>query len=507
MYFIMPKLKEGLYALYLRRSRADVEQEALGQYETLAKHEEELTAFAKRNGYVLDEPYYKELVSGERISARTEFQKLMEKVSQGVYRGILVHDISRLGRGSAMEYGWVLFTLTNNNVLIVTPSKVYDPSNEDDARYLNMEMFISNMELGNIKHRLVSGTINSVKRGCFVKSTPAYGYDRYRRPDRQWTLKPNNEAPIVKLIFDRAANLQTFGSTATYLNESGIRTRNGGTWSASRIRAIITNPVYKGYIRYGYYKRKLSSENGIHTHYKWILNDDCLIVKGLHEPIVSEEIWSKANECVDSVPVNKNRKICNPLAGLLVCKKCGRAMRRYKNKVKSNGHIIEHYRHAQFVDCHMRGARMSLVIDVLCDALKAVAKDMDVVINNNEYSASEVERESLEAQLVKEEGRLDRLIELYFNEAITLDEFKERRRKSEELTAQIENRLKELGELRKSPSEIRTSVYKAIDMIRDNSVDPSAKNQFLKSFIKKIEYENCTQKINKPDIRLTIYLK
>ena len=150
---------------------------------------------------------------------------------------------------------------------------------------------------------------------------------------------------------------------------------------------------------------------------------------------------------------------------------------------------------------------MSLVIDVLCDALKAVAKDMDVVINNNEYSASEVERESLEAQLVKEEGRLDRLIELYFNEAITLDEFKERRRKSEELTAQIENRLKELGEPRKSPSEIRTSVYKAIDMIRDNSVDPAAKNQFLKSFIKKIEYENCTQKVNKPDIRLTIYLK
>ena len=123
----MSKLKEGLYALYLRRSRADVEQEALGQYETLAKHEEELTAFAKRNGYVLDEPYYRELVSGERISARKEFQKLMQKVSQGVYRGILVHDISRLGRGSAMEYGWVLFTLTSNQVLIITPTKVYDP--------------------------------------------------------------------------------------------------------------------------------------------------------------------------------------------------------------------------------------------------------------------------------------------------------------------------------------------------------------------------------------------
>ena len=504
----MPKLKEGLYALYLRRSRADMEQEALGQFETLAKHEEELTAFAKRNGYVLDEPYYKELVSGERISARKEFQKLMQKVSQGVYRGILVHDISRLGRGSAMEYGWVLFTLTANNVLIITPTKVYDPCNEDDARYLNMEMFISNMELGNIKHRLVSGTINSVKRGCFVKSRPAYGYDRYRRPDRQWTLIPNDEAPIVKLIFERTASLCSLGSTATYLNESGIRTRSGGMWCTSRIKAIISNPVYKGYIRYGYYRRKLISNDGVHTKYKWQINDDYLLVEGLHDPIVSEETWNRANEFTSrNVPVNKDRNLKNPLAGLLVCKKCGRSMRRYKNKVRSNGHIIEHYRHAPFVDCKMRGARMSLVLDVLCDALESVAKDLEVVIESGSYDLLEDERETIERQIIKEENRLDKLMELYFNEAITLDEFKERRRKSEELTDQLNKRLKELGKPKKSPGEIQTSIHKAIEMLRDDSVDAEAKNQFLKSFIEKIEYENYTEKQTEPDIRLTIYLK
>lgn len=509
MYFIMPKLKEGLYALYLRRSRADVEQEALGQYETLAKHEEELTAFAKRNGYVLDEPYYKELVSGERISARKEFQKLMHKVSQGVYRGILVHDISRLGRGSAMEYGWVLFTLTSNNVLIITPTKVYDPSNEDDARYLNMEMFISNMELGNIKHRLVSGTINSVKRGCFVKPTPAFGYDRHRRSDRQWSLRPNdNEAPIVRMVFDRVIAMQSLGSIATHLNDSGIRTRSGAYWQTSRIKSIITNPVYKGYIRYGYYKHKLISDDGIHTRTLWQTNDDCLIVKGLHEPIVSEEMWSMANEVINkSAPVNKDRTIKNPLAGLLVCKKCGRPMRRYKNKVRSNGNLIEHYRHAPFVDCKARGARMSLVLDVLCDALEAVAKDLEVVIESGSYDSTEDERKTIERQIVKEENKLDKLMELYFNEAITLDEFKERRRASEELTDQLTKRLKELGQPRKSPEEIRTSIHEAIEMIRDENVDPLLKNQFLKSFIKKIEYENYTEKISRPDIHLTIYLK
>ena len=75
------------------------------------------------------------------------------------------------------------------------------------------------------------------------------------------------------------------------------------------------------------------------------------------------------------------------------------------------------------------------------------------------------------------------------------------------MTEQLTKRLKELGQPRKSPEEIRTSIHEAIEMIRDENVDPLLKNQFLKSFIKKIEYENYTEKISRPDIRLTIYLK
>ena len=76
----MPKAKPGLYALYLRKSRADIDKERLGEFETLAKHEQELTALAKRDGYALDVPYYKELVSGERIADRHEFQKMMQSI-------------------------------------------------------------------------------------------------------------------------------------------------------------------------------------------------------------------------------------------------------------------------------------------------------------------------------------------------------------------------------------------------------------------------------------------
>ena len=150
---------------------------------------------------------------------------------------------------------------------------------------------------------------------------------------------------------------------------------------------------------------------------------------------------------------------------------------------------------------------MSLVLEVLCDALEVVAKDLEVVIESGSYDSAEDERKTIASQIIKEENRLDKLMELYFNEAITLDEFKERRRKSEELTKQLTKRLEELGKPRKSPTEIHTSVHEAIEMIRDDQIDPGVKNQFLKSFVEKIEYENFTEKINKPDIRLTVYLR
>ena len=52
------------YAIYLRKSRADAEMEALGEMETLARHEKILTELAKRQELPIGR-VYKEIVSGE----------------------------------------------------------------------------------------------------------------------------------------------------------------------------------------------------------------------------------------------------------------------------------------------------------------------------------------------------------------------------------------------------------------------------------------------------------
>jgi len=80
------------YCIYLRKSRADVESEQRGETETLARHEAALLELAKRQKLDVAE-IYREVVSGDTISARPVMQNLLDEVGQGVWNGVLVMEM------------------------------------------------------------------------------------------------------------------------------------------------------------------------------------------------------------------------------------------------------------------------------------------------------------------------------------------------------------------------------------------------------------------------------
>ena len=124
-------MKNGNYAMYLRKSRADREAEARGEMETLARHEKLLFETAKRMQITVS-AVYKEIVSGETISARPVMQKLLAEIEQGIWDGVLVVEVERLARGDTIDQGIVSQAFKLSDTKIITPVKVYDPNNEFD---------------------------------------------------------------------------------------------------------------------------------------------------------------------------------------------------------------------------------------------------------------------------------------------------------------------------------------------------------------------------------------
>ena len=125
--------EQDQYAMYLRKSRADIEMEALGEGETLAKHKTMLMNLAAKHDIHPDQiTIYQEIVSGESIQDRPEVQRLLHDVYDNKYKGVLVVEVERLARGNTKDQGEVAEAFQMTDTKIITPVKVYDPQNEFD---------------------------------------------------------------------------------------------------------------------------------------------------------------------------------------------------------------------------------------------------------------------------------------------------------------------------------------------------------------------------------------
>src|SRR5690606_709277 len=134
------RLPEGEYTVYLRKSRKDIEEESRTGVDTLQAHRRTLYELARQYKISITEEYA-EVVSGERISARPQMQRLLEDVDAGRRKGVLVMEVERLARGDTLDQGIVAQTFKYSGTLIITPTKIYDPNDPNDEEYFECGLF------------------------------------------------------------------------------------------------------------------------------------------------------------------------------------------------------------------------------------------------------------------------------------------------------------------------------------------------------------------------------
>lgn len=283
--------------LYLRKSRADREAEARGEGETLARHERILLDLAKSRGYNVG-AIYKEIVSGETISARPVMQQVLHEVEAGMWDGVLVVEVERLARGDTIDQGTVSRAFQYSDTKIITPSKTYDPNNEFDEEYFEFGLFMSRREYKTIKRRLNAGRISSVKEGKYCGNKPPYGYERVKLSgEKGYTLQPiPAQADIVRMIFSwysgADGNQIGVAKIVRKLNDMGVKSALGKDWTPVSVQSILVNPVYTGMIRWNGRKTVKSIQNGAVIRSRPRAKaDDVLLFPGRHPAIISKDMY------------------------------------------------------------------------------------------------------------------------------------------------------------------------------------------------------------------------
>ena len=480
--------------MYLRKSRQDDPNETVE--EVLAKHEAQLQDWAEKNlGHRIPEEYiFREIVSGERISDRRELQKVLRLIESNEVAGIICKDAPRLSRGDLLDCGTLITTLQFTSTLVATPMMVYNIEDKMERRFFQDELLRGSSYLDYVKEVLATGReIAVTKRGAFIGSTAPYGYKKVKI-GKLCTLEPHEtEADVVRMMYDLYLNHDmTFHSIGRKLDSMGIKPRTGICWRDTSIRQIISNHHYDGKAVYGKRKTKTVIEDGKQVRKRKRLTDpeQFTVVDGAHPALVDHETFVKANEKRTNNPrVIKDLKVSNPLAGVLVCAKCGHAMRRAPYT-----HADDRYSCTYHQKSCMKSIKVKDVMEAVITSLEqAELPNLKAKFSTNQGDSAAIQQKILDGlmkQMAEYREQEETQYELLETKKYTPELFEKRNAALREKMKQCEIQIEETRRTMPKPVDYADRIIAledAIRALRDTTLDPEEQNRFLKKIVEKIE--------------------
>ena len=427
--------------------------------------------------------------------------ELLEEVKNKKYDAVLVMDLDRLGRGNMQDQGLILDTFKQSKTKIITPRKIYNLDDEFDEEYSEFEAFMARKELKLINRRLQRGRAKSIEEGKYISPDAPYGYEfKYDDKGKKYLAINDDQAAAVRLIFDMY--LQNNGATkiANKLNSLGYETNNHIEFKAKAVRDILSNITYCGYVKWKTIDRK--------NHSRPRPNNEQIITKGKHEPIIDEFTFNRVQEIRKSKYISPTKtKVSNPLAGIVVCKKCGHNL---IQKI-SRGKIYLNCRH-----CNNKSSSLKYVEDAIIESLEGWLNKYKVKIelkdDTSDIDKLKFEVKKLQRELNETEKQKSKLFDFLERGIYDDNTFLER---STILSSRIDDLKNRIAECNlsiityKDNLQAKKQIIPTLEKVLQNysnSNDAKEQNLLLKSVLDKVLYEKAKD-AKKDEFNLEVHPK
>ena len=370
---------------------------------------EQIRKFAAENELDLGEEYSDFHSGWRKADARPQFQRLMSDAAQQRFDVVLVYHTSRFARNQveARRYKQLLRDRLGIRVVSVTQPMGEDPT--DPSAFLAEsihEMFDEYYSVS-LSFWTRTGLREKARQGHLLGQLP-WGY--VRDPDSGIAVPDPERAPLVRELFELYSTGQESDRTmAAWLNAKGARTSRGRAFGKDTVRDMLLNAAYCGYV------------TGMRSKDRSI--------KGLHEPLVSEELFDRVGQMR-----TWRARVVKPgrpseeylLRKLLYCERCDARMHGQKGSTPQvRRYMCSTRRYGG--ECEQPITKAEPLEAQIVEWLRGFQPDEDlraVVLASLRQAAK---REGGDAGRRKElGGQLERLRELYVMGDLTKDEYEMR---------------------------------------------------------------------------------
>ena len=403
----------------------------------------------------LYEVFADEGISGTNTKKRKEFNRMIACAQSGDFDLIITKEISRFARNT-LDSIYYTRELKKYGVGVIFMNDGINTLDGDAELRLAIMSSIAQEESRKTSERVKWGQKRQMEQGV-VFGRSMLGYDV---KDGKMTINEEG-AEVVRLIFHKFVH-EGKGThvIARELREEGIHPMRVKEWSNTVILRLIRNEKYCGDL----VQKKTYTPDFLSHDKKYNRGqEEFVIIKDHHEPIISRELFDEANRILDARSLSPEGKAKHsnryPFSGKIKCGRCGCSyVARYKKRndgsVYKTWRCLEAARHGSphtdkagnQVGCHGNSIRNEDAIHIMYLVTQSLKFDRQQVIGNLlAIIKSVIAVDSTGTDVAKlkhkieeiENGRAN-LLDVFLSGVITKEEFAAARAKCDAEIAELQ---------------------------------------------------------------------
>lgn len=284
-----------------------------------------------------------------KTTDRPMIKKLITDIKNDIVDTVIVYRIDRISR-NIVDFANMLQLFEEHNVKFISATEQFDTSSPMGKAMIYIVMVFAQLERETIAGRIKDNyRFRSSSGKYFMGGNIPFGYKAEKSlidGKRASVLIVDDETSgILKDIFNKFIEEESVMRVAKYLNEKGIKTQKGNTWSSASVKRILENvtPVkadnkmFTYLLSRGYeisnQEEDFDGSRGLCEFFKNKNKNEAtaiserLVTVGFHEPVIDSDSFIKTQILLGK---NSTSNVGKPskksfLAGLVKCADCGRS--------------------------------------------------------------------------------------------------------------------------------------------------------------------------------------